>query len=85
MIIANEENFSQISDGMVLFWGPWCRPCNDIIARLPSLVCVNVDENYNLVQEHKIVVVPTLLVFLRGEVLYRLVGSEQIDSYFTTV
>jgi thioredoxin-like negative regulator of GroEL len=86
MIKVNEANFSQVTDGPVLFWGPWCLPCNDILDQLEQtdIACVNIDENYNLVCKYKIVLVPTVLMFAGGEVTERFVGLNQISSRFTT-
>jgi thioredoxin 1 len=80
---------NEFVDDIVLFWGPWCSPCNEIISKLKRMnpILLNMDENYDLVVRYKIVAVPTLLIFSKGEVVDSFVGSLEIEGWicrFTT-
>lgn len=66
-------------------WAPWCGPCRmvgpviDELAReLHGKVVfgkLNVDENPETSMKHKIMSIPTLLVFKDGNLVDRLVGA----------
>ncbi len=70
---------------LVEFWAPWCAPCRsmapilDIVAddygdRL-RVFRVNADEHPDLARRYDVVSVPTLLVFVDGELRRRMVGA----------
>jgi thioredoxin 1 len=66
-------------------WAPWCGPCRMIGPIIEELARemkgkivfgkLNVDENPQTSMKHKIMSIPTLLVFKNGVLVDRLVGA----------
>jgi thioredoxin 1 len=82
---ANYEQEVLNSDKKVLldFWAPWCGPCkmiapivDDLCASRPDIkVCkVNVDEQFELAVRYQVSSIPTLMVFMGGKAVRRVVG-----------
>lgn len=84
-----DEEFSQEvlqSDKPVLvdFWASWCMPCKmqgDVLRELApdiagkvKIVKVNVDESEKTALEYGITSIPTLMVFVDGELKEKTVG-----------
>lgn len=69
---------------LVDFYATWCEPCRatePVLERVASrsagyadLVKVNVDNSPELAAEHGVRGVPTLMLFVRGQAVGRLVG-----------
>jgi len=66
------------------FWAVWCGPCrqmepvlNKLAAENDSIVVgkLNVDENPTTATKFDILSIPTLLVFVDGQVVKKLVGA----------
>ena len=87
LIDLNEENFNEIiSSGKVLidFWAPWCAPCkqltpilekvSDEIGDSAIIAKVNVDENSALAARYNVRSIPTLLLFIDGQLNETLIG-----------
>jgi thioredoxin 1 len=66
-------------------WAPWCGPCrmvgpviDELAKEMQGKVVfgkLNVDENPETSMKHKIMSIPTLLVFKNGNLVERLVGT----------
>ena len=71
------------------FWAPWCGPCQmlapaleEIAAERPDIkVCkINVDEEKELARQHKVMGIPTLMVFRNGVQVTRTTGGKNKDQ-----
>lgn len=87
IVNATDQTFEQeILKGVVLvdFWATWCGPCKMLAPVLEDLsedlgdevkiVKVDVDENQITASEHEVMSIPTLLLFVDGEVRARTGG-----------
>jgi len=99
MTAINQELFKQLSREsskpvLVEFWAPWCVYCRRITPALQrvseqyqdSLVVgqVNIDEEPELAHAERIEVVPTLILYHKGEALGSIVAPEskaRIDEF----
>lgn len=68
---------------LVDFWAPWCGPCRMLMPTIEELageledvkICkVNIDEEGELAEQYKIMTIPSLLVFKKGEVVSKSIG-----------
>jgi thioredoxin 1 len=66
------------------FWAPWCGPCRMMEPVLKELADeqssitvgkLNVDENPTVATKYDILSIPTLLVFVDGQIAKKLVGA----------
>jgi thioredoxin 1 len=76
-VIANNSKV------VVDFWAPWCMPCRMLVPIFQELekemdgisfTKVNVDENPELAKSFGIMSIPTIIVFLNGKEMDRLIG-----------
>jgi len=82
---------------LVDFFAEWCMPCVMMVPVMDELAKdfagrvvfakMNVDENHNTPAKFKIMSIPTLLIFKKGELVQRFTGAlsydmlkEKIDS-----
>ena len=87
--VATDQNFEQEVLGsavpvLVDFWAAWCVPCKMIAPTLEELGAefagkariakVNVDENRGTAGKYGIRGIPTLLLFVGGEIKEQMVG-----------
>lgn len=76
---------------LVDFWATWCGPCRMVAPIIESIASeyegkikvgkAEVDEEGALAAQYGIVSVPTILMFVNGKVVDKLVGAHSKDSF----
>lgn len=88
------ENFSDIINGeqitLVDFFATWCGPCkmmHPVLEQLKEemgdsirIVKLDVDKNESLSMTYRIQSVPTLMLFRKGEMLWRQSGALRLND-----
>ena len=87
---VDETTFDEVvlrADKPVLvdFWAQWCPPCHQIVPVLAQIgaerndqltvVKLNSDENPSISSRYRVMALPTLMLFHRGEVIWSVVGA----------
>jgi thioredoxin 1 len=80
-----DETIKKYETIVIDCWAPWCGPCRMVAPVIDELAKelqgkvifgkLNVDENPVTSTKHKIMSIPTLLVFKNGGLVERLVGA----------
>ena len=87
--IGSEEAFDKLITGdtlvLVDFWATWCGPCRMIAPIVEEIAAqyagkaivakVDVDEQGELAQRYRIMNIPTLLLFKKGEIVDKAIGA----------
>lgn len=96
-LVNNSQFYNKIrtSDKLVVmdFFATWCGPCKMLAPIFESLsnemsdkvdfAKIDIDRSLEVVEEYKIVSVPTIIIFKNGKEVQRIVGfvpKEQIKS-----
>jgi len=76
---------------LVDFWATWCGPCKMVGPVIEEIanefegttsVCkVNVDEMPDLASEYRIMSIPTVMIFKKGEIVDKAVGVRTKEEY----
>lgn len=88
--VVDENTFDQVVLGaeqpvLVDFWAEWCPPCHQIVRVLEevgdelagrlTVVKLNSDENPAVSARYRVMALPTLMLFHRGELIWSVVGA----------
>jgi thioredoxin 1 len=88
--VVDETTFDELvlrADKPVLvdFWAQWCPPCHQIVPVLAQIaderkdrltvVKLNSDENPAISSKYRVMALPTLMLFHRGELIWSVVGA----------
>jgi len=107
IVIGTDANFKcEVLESkvpvLVDFWAPWCGPCrmvapvveeiaNELKGQL-KVVKLNTDENYASASQYNIMSIPTLGIFMNGQLVNSVVGAvpkaflmQKIEPYLTKV
>jgi len=88
ILLLNNENFNETLANntaiLVDFWAEWCGPCRKIAPILEELSNetglpvgkLNIDENPEKSSEHSIHSIPTMVLFVDGNPVHRIVGAK---------
>ena len=91
-----DANFDEIINSttnpiLIDFWAPWCGPCmasKPIIEGLEKeyegkidFYSINVDNDATIASKYKIMSIPSLLIFVNGNVVDQLNGYYFADKY----
>jgi thioredoxin 1 len=76
---------------LVDFWAQWCGPCRAVAPVLDELAGdyegrafigkVNVDEQNEIAQRYKIMSIPTVIVFNKGQIVEKVIGARTKKDY----
>jgi len=87
-LLLNNDNFNQeLANNRVIlvdFWAEWCGPCKRVAPILEDLSNetgllvgkLNIDENPEKAFEHSIHSIPTMVLFVDGDPVHRIVGAK---------
>lgn len=90
MMDLNEKRYEELLQSdkplLVEYWAPWCVYCRRIVPAMEQLAAkkgeivtvgrINIDDFPNLAQRERIEVVPTLVLYHKGEAMGSMVAPE---------
>ncbi|HFE64272.1 thioredoxin [candidate division KSB1 bacterium 4484_188] len=89
-IKVTDQNFqSEVLESpvpvLIDFWAPWCAPCRIVAPAVESIAQefsgvlkvgkLNTDENQMTAMEYRIMGIPTLGIFVNGQMVDQIVGA----------
>lgn len=85
-----QDIINQDKPVLVDFFATWCGPCQmqapilsevkDVVGEQADIIKIDVDRNNALAEQYSIRSVPTLMLFKKGEVVWRKSGVGQKDE-----
>lgn len=100
MIAGNKANFKQEVlefKGKVLvdFWAPWCGPCQILTPVMEEIsteftgkvkvVKINVDEENEISAQYNVSSIPTVILFVDGQIKETIIGFHQKQDYVNLI
>lgn len=83
---------------MVDLWAPWCGPCHQIAPAVEEVARdyrgravvakVNIDDASELMKKYQVTAIPTLLFFIRGQLVNKVTGvlsQDEIDTKLAAI
>lgn len=89
---ADFERDVEGAEGSVVvdFYADWCGPCRHVAPELEELafkwdgtirfVKVNIDESQQVAKKYGVLSIPTIILFVNGEVTARTLGARPADA-----